>query len=132
MQRLVRTAQNCAADHGDLTGPVLGLVVDAPVVVQRQVLGCAMLVSTVDIFCVSSRRASWTSSSHFQREGGTLDPQVDSCFFLANMAEEEVAALVFYTAVARILLVLLLILHLALCSRQMPPGRHAHAEKCAQ
>ena len=28
---------NCAADRGDLTGTVLGLVVDAPVVVQRQV-----------------------------------------------------------------------------------------------
>ena len=28
---------NCAADREDLTGPVLGLVVDAPVVVQRQV-----------------------------------------------------------------------------------------------
>ena len=28
---------NCAADREDLTGTVLGLVVDAPVVVQRQV-----------------------------------------------------------------------------------------------
>ena len=39
-----------AADHG---GPVLGLVVDAPVVVQRQVLGCAMLGSTADTFSAS-------------------------------------------------------------------------------
>ena len=46
--------------------------------------------------CVSSRRASWTNSSHFLREGGALDPQVDSCFFPANMAEEEVTALVVY------------------------------------
>ena len=28
---------HCAAEHGDLTGTVLGMVVDAPVVVQRQV-----------------------------------------------------------------------------------------------
>ena len=28
---------HCAADHGDITGTVLGMVVDAPVVVQRQV-----------------------------------------------------------------------------------------------
>ena len=28
---------HCAADRGDLTGTVLGMVVDAPVVVQRQV-----------------------------------------------------------------------------------------------
>ena len=28
---------HCGADHGDLTGTVLGMVVDAPVVVQRQV-----------------------------------------------------------------------------------------------
>ena len=53
MQRLVRTVQNCVADHGDLTGPVLGLVVDAPVVVQRQVLGCAMLGSTVGAYSAS-------------------------------------------------------------------------------
>ena len=65
------------------------------------------------IFCVSSRRASWTNSSHFLREGGTLDPQVDSCFS-ANMAEEEVAAVVVYLAC--IPLVLLVKLHLALCS----------------
>ena len=42
---------------------------------------------------------------YFLREGGTLDPQVDSCFFPANMAEEEVAAFVVYMAVACILLV---------------------------
>ena len=83
------------------------------------------------IFCVSSRRASCTNSSHFLSEGGTLDPQVDSCFS-ANMAEEEVAALVVYMAVACILLVLLVQLHLGLCSRRLPPSRHAHAEKCAQ
>ena len=47
--------QNCAADHGDLTDPVLGLVVDAPVVVQRQVLGCAMLGSTEDTCSASVR-----------------------------------------------------------------------------
>ena len=34
-------------------------------------------------------------------------------------------------AVACILLVLLVDLHLELCSRRLPPGRHAHAEKCA-
>ena len=80
---LVRTVQNCAADHGDLTGP------DAP-------RCCAMTGAWVRnawfdsgyISCVSSRTASWTNSSHFLREGGTLDPQVDSCFFPANMAEE--------------------------------------------
>ena len=38
--------------------------------------------------------ASWTNFPHFLREGGTLDPQVDSSFFPASMAEEEVAALV--------------------------------------
>ena len=32
---------NCAADHGDLTGPVLGFAVDAPV------------VSTVDTYSAS-------------------------------------------------------------------------------
>ena len=37
MQILVRTVQNCAADRGDLTGTVLGMVLDAPVVVQQQV-----------------------------------------------------------------------------------------------
>ena len=55
MQILVRTVQNCAADRGDLTGPVLGLVADAPVVVQRKVLGCAMLGSTVDTYSASVR-----------------------------------------------------------------------------
>ena len=35
-------------------------------------------------------------------------------------------------AVLCILLFLLVNLHLALCSRRLPPGRHAHAEKCAQ
>ena len=34
-------------------------------------------------------------------------------------------------AVARLFLVLLVFLHLALCSRRLPAGRHAHAEKCA-
>ena len=29
---------HCAADRGDLTGTVLGMVLDAPVVVQQQVL----------------------------------------------------------------------------------------------
>ena len=52
---------NCAADHGDLTGPVLGFAVDAPVVVQRQVPG----FDSGYIFCVSSRRASWTNSRIF-------------------------------------------------------------------
>ena len=37
MQILVRTVQNCAADRGDLTGTVLGMVLDAHVVVQQQV-----------------------------------------------------------------------------------------------
>ena len=35
-------------------------------------------------------------------------------------------------AVACILLVLLVFLHLALCSRRWPPGQHGHGEKCAQ
>ena len=34
-------------------------------------------------------------------------------------------------AVARLFLVLLVFLHLVLCSRRLPAGRHAHAEKCA-
>ena len=37
MQILVLTVQNCAADRGDVTGTVLGMVLDAPVVVQQQV-----------------------------------------------------------------------------------------------
>ena len=34
------------------------------------------------------------------------------------------------TPVACFLLVLLVFLHLALCSRRLPAGRHAHAETC--
>ena len=33
--------------------------------------------------------------------------------------------------VACVPLVLLVQMHLALCSRRLPAGRHAHAEKCA-
>ena len=76
MQRLVRTVQICAADHGDLTGSVLDLVVAAPV------LGCAMLGLTVDIFLRQFKEGFMDEFPYFLREGGTLDPQVDSCFFL--------------------------------------------------
>ena len=48
------------------------------------------------------------------------------------MDEEEVAAFVVSMAVACILLALLVKLHLALCSQRLPPGWHAHAQKCAQ
>ena len=133
MQRLVRTVQNCAADRGDLTGTVLGLVVDAPVVVQRQVHGLRNAwFDSEYILCVSSRMASWTNFSRFPREGGTLDPQVDSCFFLANMAEEEVAALVVNNGNG---------MHPTGFAGKFAPravfptiaaSRHAHGKKCAQ
>ena len=123
----VRTVQNCAADHGDLTGPVLGWLSSARCCATTGAWVRNAWLDSGYTFCVSSRRASWTNSSHFLREGGTLDPQVDSCFHPANMAEEEVAALVVYMAVACILLVLPVKLHLALCSRRLPPGRLAHA-----
>ena len=52
------------------------------------------LVRTVDTYSASVRAWLHGRISHFLREGGTLDPQDDSCFFPANIAEEEVAALV--------------------------------------
>ena len=74
---------NCAADHGDLTGPVLGFAVDAPVVVQRQVLG----FDSGYIFCVSLRRALWKISHIFYVK--VLDPQVDSRFFLLTRPKRK-------------------------------------------
>ena len=47
------------------------------------------------------------------------------------MAEEEVPRSSSSMAVACVFLVLLVLMHLALCSRRLPAGRHAHAEKCA-
>ena len=38
-QRRVRAVQNCAENRQDSAGAVLGMIVDAPVVVLRQVLG---------------------------------------------------------------------------------------------
>ena len=57
---------HCAADCGDLTGTVLGSVVDAPIVVQRQVpwLGRAMLGSTMDT-CHASSRVAFGRFSRF-------------------------------------------------------------------
>ena len=89
MQRLARTVQNCAADLGDLTGSVLDLVVAAPVVVQRQVLGCAMLGSTVEIILRQFKEGFRDEFPYFLRESGTLDPQVDSCLFLQTWPKRK-------------------------------------------
>ena len=63
---------SCAADHGDLTGPVFGSAVDAPVVVQRQ-CWVRMLGSTVDTYSVSVQGGRYQNFSYFLREGGTLE-----------------------------------------------------------
>ena len=56
--------------------------------------GRAILGSTVDSCSASVRGWLCGRISQFLREGGTPDPEVDSCFSPCNMAEEEVAALV--------------------------------------
>ena len=53
---------------------------------------------------------------------------VSSC----NMAEEEVAAFVVNSGSGMHSAGLLVTMHLALCSQRLPPGWHAHVQKCAQ
>ena len=62
--------------------PFLALLLTRPLLCNDRCLGAHAWFDSGYIFCVSSRRALWEDFLYFLREGGTLDPQVDSCFFL--------------------------------------------------
>ena len=103
--------QNCAADHGDLTGSVLDLVVAAPVVVQRQVLGCAMLGSTVEIILRQFKEGFRDEFPYFLRESGTLELSILRSILVSSCKHGRRGSGG----------VRLVKLHLELCSQRLPP-----------
>ena len=130
---------HCAADHGDVTGTVLGMVVDAPVVVQRQVpwLGraencgvsaVAVLAGVVQLLDKVVVPAGATSVGRAML-GSTMDTCSCPGWLWQNFYDflhegvgsapelnSRPARTSSTTAVACSLLVLLVLTHLALCS----------------
>ena len=93
--------------------------------------GGAMLGSTVDTYSASDSGGFMHEFPLFLREW--------VLWILRSILVASPASIVMrkwlrsssMMAVACVSLVLLVQMHLALCSRRLPAGRHAHAEKCA-
>ena len=109
---LARAVHTCA-DRGDLTGTVLGMVLDAPVIVQQQ-------VPWLEVAQCLVRR--WTHVMH--HSGWLLEEFVIFYMRVLTRLRSSIHVLLFSsvvgtvstTVVACSILVLLVLTHLALCS----------------